>query len=60
MSFLKHIFEQDMQKTKRITNYMYVRNYRRKYETMLWLSHNKNMRLKIFNHEFTLLAGKIK
>ena len=57
LSFLKNIFEQEIGKAKRTTAYGFVRTYRRKQETMGWLSNRKIMRFTIFNKEFELLVG---
>ena len=59
-SFLKNIINQEYAKAKRITNYGFVRTYRRKQETMGWLFSRKIMRLTIANYEFSLLIGKKK
>ena len=60
LSFLKNIFEQEIDKAKRTTVYGFVRTYRRKQETMGWLFNRKIMRLTILNKEFELLVGSKK
>lgn len=61
LSFLKNIFEQELSKAKRRTDYGFVRIYRRKQETMQQLFQEKIMRLSLFNKEIKLLVStKIK
>ncbi len=60
LSFLGNIFEQEISEAKRTTVYGFVNTYRRKQETMGWLSNRKIMRLTIFNKEFELLVGTTK
>ncbi|MDR2651950.1 MAG: glycosyltransferase [Prevotellaceae bacterium] len=55
--FLKNIFDQELSKAKRTTDYGYVRTYRRKQETMGQLYKTKIMRLTFFNKKFKLLVG---
>jgi hypothetical protein len=56
-SFLKNIFDQELSKAKRTTDYGFVRTYRRKQETMEQLFKTKIMRISCFNKEFKLLVG---
>jgi hypothetical protein len=60
LSFLKNIFDQELSKAKRTTDYGYVRTYRRKQETMGQLFKEKIMRISLFDKEFKLLVGSKK
>lgn len=57
LSFLKNIFDQELSKAKRTTDYGFVRTYRRKQETMGQLFEEKIMRVSLFDKEFKLLVG---
>ncbi|MDR1683620.1 MAG: glycosyltransferase, partial [Candidatus Symbiothrix sp.] len=52
LSFLKNIFDQELSKAKRTTDYGYVRIYRQKQETMGQLFKEKIMRISLFDTEF--------
>jgi hypothetical protein len=58
--FLKNIFDQNQEKAKRTTDYGYARYYKRKQETMQWLSTRKIFRLSFLNREISLIVGKKK
>jgi hypothetical protein len=57
LSFLKNIFDQNKDNARRTTDYGYARYYKRRQETMDWLSTRKIFRLSLFNREFSLVVG---
>jgi hypothetical protein len=60
LAFLKNIFDQNKDTARRTTDYGYARYYKRRQETMDWLSTRHVFRLSLFNREFSLVVGKKK